>query len=81
MDCPKCQGLTKVLDTRQVESGLKRRRKCLECDFRFTTHEQILKYSSEQQEERFESARNERRSEQSEPLPLSSIWNRVHSSD
>ena len=37
--CQVCQGPTCVLDSRPTEQGIRRRRKCLDCGFRFTTYE------------------------------------------
>ena len=44
MKCPHC-GYTdsKVLDSRDVDDGVRRRRQCLSCDSRFTTYERIQK--------------------------------------
>ena len=39
MTCPVCGGETKVVDSRPIEDGTRRRRQCLECDHRFTTVE------------------------------------------
>ncbi len=40
MDCPSCQTQTKVLETRAAEDGaVRRRRRCPNCDRRFTTFE------------------------------------------
>jgi len=40
MLCPYCQhGETKVLDSRESEESVRRRRECLECSKRFTTYE------------------------------------------
>jgi len=44
--CPKCGNEnTKVLESRLIENGIsiRRRRECLNCDFRFTTFERIEK--------------------------------------
>ncbi|MBU0706809.1 transcriptional regulator NrdR [Patescibacteria group bacterium] len=43
MHCPLCHEETKVVDSRSVNSEMtvRRRRECLKCNFRFTTHEQI----------------------------------------
>jgi hypothetical protein len=38
MNCPECNGKTAVVDRR----GVKRRRKCLSCDHRFSTFEVLL---------------------------------------
>ncbi|GAB4567797.1 MAG: transcriptional regulator NrdR [Anaerolineae bacterium] len=42
MRCPHCGGTdTRVLDTRTVGDGIRRRRECRACKGRFTTHEQV----------------------------------------
>jgi transcriptional repressor NrdR len=44
MKCPFCKGPdTQVVDTRENEDGdnIRRRRRCLACDKRFTTHETV----------------------------------------
>jgi transcriptional repressor NrdR len=42
MKCPYCgHPSSKVIDSRTAEAGIRRRRKCEECDERFTTFEQI----------------------------------------
>ena len=44
MQCPKCfEKNTKVVDSRSIEKGkaTRRRRKCEQCDFRFSTFERI----------------------------------------
>ena len=44
MRCPKCKSIEdRVIDSRPVNhcSGIRRRRVCLNCEFRFTTYEQI----------------------------------------
>ena len=46
MRCPKCASLeTKVLDTRtgKNETSIRRRRECLDCGYRFTTLEEVLR--------------------------------------
>ena len=46
MRCPKCSSLeTKVLDTRtgKNETSIRRRRECLDCEYRFTTIEEVLR--------------------------------------
>ncbi len=42
MNCPYC-GYTdsKVIDSRDVNDGIRRRRQCLRCDSRFTTYERL----------------------------------------
>ena len=42
MKCPYCgHPSSKVIDSRTAEAGIRRRRRCEECDERFTTFEQI----------------------------------------
>ncbi len=42
MKCPYCEsGQSKVTDSRDIELGIRRRRECLSCGRRFTTHEQV----------------------------------------
>ena len=46
MKCPKCAHLDdKVLDSRSAREGasIRRRRQCLQCEYRFTTYEEIVK--------------------------------------
>lgn len=46
MRCPKCSHLDdKVLDSRAAREGasIRRRRQCLQCEYRFTTYEEIVK--------------------------------------
>ena len=42
MNCPFCGHLdSKVIDSRDVNDGIRRRRQCLQCDQRFTTYERL----------------------------------------
>src|SRR4030042_1103834 len=42
MQCPYCSYHdSKVIDSRDVNDGVRRRRQCLQCDARFTTYERI----------------------------------------
>ena len=44
MQCPSCQNTDcRVLESRSADSGrsVRRRRECLNCDFRFTTYERV----------------------------------------
>ena len=44
MQCPSCQNTdSRVLESRSADSGrsVRRRRECLNCDFRFTTYESV----------------------------------------
>jgi transcriptional repressor NrdR len=44
MKCPHCgYSDSKVLDSRDVDDGVRRRRQCLSCNGRFTTYERIQK--------------------------------------
>jgi transcriptional repressor NrdR len=44
--CPYCGYLeTKVIDSRDVNDGIRRRRQCLRCDSRFTTYERLQQAS------------------------------------
>ncbi len=43
MKCPNCgKSKQKVLETREKEDEIRRRRECLSCQFRFTTSEAVL---------------------------------------
>lgn len=39
MECPKCKGQTAVVDSRPMGNGVRRCRKCLACNHRFSTLE------------------------------------------
>ena len=39
MKCPVCDCETKVVDSREYEYGIRRRRECLKCERRFSTVE------------------------------------------
>ena len=40
MNCPKCKhGESQVVDSRDIQDGVRRRRECLSCHFRYTTYE------------------------------------------
>lgn len=42
MDCPHCGGQeSKVIDSRSLDEGVRRRRQCIACSARFTTYESI----------------------------------------
>jgi len=46
MKCPKCNSTeTKVIDSRvgKSETSIRRRRECLDCEYRFTTLEEVLR--------------------------------------
>ena len=44
MECPYCSNKTKVTDKRGSTYGVRRRRECLKCKRRFTTHEEIIQH-------------------------------------
>ncbi|MCK5182580.1 MAG: transcriptional repressor NrdR [Dehalococcoidia bacterium] len=42
MECPHCGGQeSKVIDSRNLDEGVRRRRQCIACNARFTTYERI----------------------------------------
>jgi len=42
MRCPSCKfEATRVIDSREVENSIRRRRECLKCGYRFTTYERL----------------------------------------
>lgn len=41
MNCPYCDGSSKVVDSRPIPDGTRRRRQCDACGRRFTTHERL----------------------------------------
>ncbi len=42
MDCPNCGGQeSRVIDSRSLDEGVRRRRQCIACSTRFTTYERI----------------------------------------
>lgn len=46
MNCPFCgYEDSKVIDSRDVNDGVRRRRQCLQCDLRFTTYERLERSS------------------------------------
>ena len=46
MNCPFCgYSDSKVIDSRDVNDGIRRRRQCLRCDMRFTTYERLQRAS------------------------------------
>lgn len=42
MLCPYCSNETKVLESRLIDSSVRRRRECLDCSNRFTTYEKAV---------------------------------------
>jgi transcriptional repressor NrdR len=46
VNCPYCGYIdSKVIDSRDVNDGIRRRRQCLQCDLRFTTYERLERAS------------------------------------
>lgn len=45
MNCPICNGKTKIIDVRHVRHTTRRRRECVECLTRFNTYETIERKS------------------------------------
>lgn len=41
MRCPNCKRETQVIDTREADNSVRRRRECLHCQHRFTTYERL----------------------------------------
>lgn len=42
MNCPYCGHYdSRVIDSREIDDGIRRRRQCLKCDSRFTTYERL----------------------------------------
>jgi transcriptional repressor NrdR len=41
MECPFCGGATQVKDSRPMADGIRRRRECVACKGRFSTHERL----------------------------------------
>lgn len=41
MECPYCGGPSRVVDSRPIPEGIRRRRECQRCERRFTTHERL----------------------------------------
>jgi transcriptional repressor NrdR len=41
MECPFCGGPSRVIDSRPMSGGIRRRRECVDCGGRFTTHERL----------------------------------------
>jgi transcriptional repressor NrdR len=46
VNCPYCGYIdSKVIDSRDINDGIRRRRQCLQCDLRFTTYERLERAS------------------------------------
>ena len=41
LNCPECNSSTKVIESRESSNSIRRRRVCVSCNERFTTHEKI----------------------------------------
>ncbi|MDH5695769.1 MAG: transcriptional regulator NrdR, partial [Dehalococcoidia bacterium] len=82
MNCPYCGYLdSKVIDSREVNDGIRRRRQCLSCGARFTTYERLQPASLfviKKDERREEFNRNKllsgiRKACEKRPLPTGSV--------
>ncbi len=68
MDCPNCGYRdSKVIDSREIDDGIRRRRQCLRCQARFTTYERV------QHSSLFVIKKDQRREEFSKSKMLSGI--------
>ena len=43
MNCPKCKGKSVVTEVDKYSDYTRRRKKCIVCDYRYTTYETMLK--------------------------------------
>ena len=82
MNCPYCGYYdSKVVDSRDVNDGIRRRRQCLRCDSRFTTYERLQPASLfviKKDERREEFNRNKlltgiRKACEKRPLPMGTV--------
>lgn len=53
MTCPKCYEMTAVKDSRERDGKIYRRRECIACGYRFSTHEIPIEILDEQKSETF----------------------------
>ena len=82
MNCPFCSNYnSRVVDSRDVSNGIRRRRKCLNCDSRFTTYERLQSSSlfvikKDQRREEFDKDKlliGIRRACEKRPLPTGTL--------
>ena len=82
MNCPYCGHYdSKVIDSRDVNDGIRRRRQCLQCESRFTTYERlqpaslfVIKKDSRREEyDREKLLSGVRKACEKRPLPESSV--------
>lgn len=82
MRCPYCGGLeSKVIDSRALDEGIRRRRQCSACGARFTTYERVQPHSifvikKDERRERFDRdklSRGIRKACEKRPLPAGAI--------
>jgi transcriptional repressor NrdR len=87
MNCPYCKNAdSKVIDSRDVNEGIRRRRECLSCKARFTTYERlqpaslfIVKKDQRREEYNREKLLNGiRKACEKRPLPTGAIENCVN---
>lgn len=48
--CPKCRGVTRVLETRKSRNETRRERECTACGLRVTTYEKIARQRLREQQ-------------------------------
>jgi transcriptional repressor NrdR len=86
VNCPYCGHYdSKVIDSRDVNDGIRRRRQCLQCESRFTTYERlqpaslfVIKKDSRREEyDREKLLSGVRKSCEKRPLPGSAVENLV----
>lgn len=86
MNCPYCGHYdSKVIDSRDVNDGIRRRRQCLQCESRFTTYERlqpaslfVIKKDSRREEyDREKLLSGVRKACEKRPLPGSAVENLV----
>jgi transcriptional repressor NrdR len=87
MNCPYCKNAdSKVIDSRDVNEGIRRRRQCLSCNSRFTTYERLQPASLfivKKDQRREEYSREKllsgvRKACEKRPLPTGAIENSVN---
>jgi transcriptional repressor NrdR len=87
MNCPYCKNAdSKVIDSRDVNEGIRRRRQCLSCNSRFTTYERLQPASLfivKKDQRREEYSRDKllngvRKACEKRPLPTGAIENSVN---
>ena len=81
MICPYCGSRSRVIESRDAEEGVRRRRECLGCQARFTTYERaqqtgvfvIKKVNRREQFDRQKVQNGVRRACEKRPLPANAV--------